>query len=109
MPARKQVDGERDQAQRSGERGRGQGFETEHRMGRRLDHGRGGSRFGRVNQHRDNGLKQAQRFVCAGRSRRGLRIGIRGKRSQAGENEASKSHHFHFSTTQTASSRADCG
>lgn len=99
MPARDKVDGERDQAQRSGERGRSESFKREDRVTSRFDDGSRGSRFGCVNQHRDNGLKQTQGFVRAGRAGRSLRIRIRGERGQASEDETSESHFYQYVST----------
>lgn len=92
MPSRDQVDGERDQAERSGERGSRQSVERQYRVSRRIDDRSRGGRIGRMNQKGDNRLKQAQRFVGIGRPRRGLRVGIRGESRQAGENNSSESH-----------------
>lgn len=98
MPAQAQVDGERDQAERSGQSGRSEGFETEHRTTRRLDDGSRRRRIDGMHQQRDNSLKQTQRFVGIGRLRRGLRVGIRGKRREAGEDNSTESHQLYFST-----------
>ena len=92
MPAREQVDGKRDQAQRSGERGRREGFKTEHRMSRRLDDGSRRRCIDSMHQHRDDGLKETQRFVGIGRLGRGLRERVRGKRRQDGEDNSTESH-----------------
>jgi hypothetical protein len=98
MPSCDQVDGERNQAQRSGERSCGQSVEREYGMRRRVHYGSRGRRIDGMNQHWDDSLKQAQRFVGIRRPRCGLGVGIRGEGRQAGEDNSSESHNPHFST-----------
>ena len=69
-----EIDGQRDQAEGSGERGGGEGFETKYGVRRRLSYGRRGSGFGGVNQQRDDGLKETERLVSGRGLGRGLRV-----------------------------------
>ncbi len=98
MPARADIDRDqtRDQEQRPGKRSRTERLKLENRVRRGLDDGRGSSRIGRMRKHRDDGLKNAQRFMRARMLRRGLGVGVRGKRGQAGKKESSEAHKSPF-------------
>jgi hypothetical protein len=108
MPPRDQVDGDGDQAQRPGKRSRAQRVEREYRMSRGFDYGSRGSRIDRVNQHRNHGLQEPERFVSIGWRRRDLGVRIRGKGRKTGENNSSESHCcLHFSTCDRPRMHAD--
>lgn len=94
MPPGDEIDGDQagDQKQRSGERGCFESIEREGRVRGGLDGGSRRSRIDRVGEQRNDHLEHSQGFVRAGRPGRGLGVGIRGKRGQAGEKESSEAH-----------------
>ena len=99
MPARYQVDGDGDEAHRSSEWSVGESVEREYRVSWSVDYRRNGGRFDCMNQHRDNGLQEPQRFMRILRLGRDLGVGVGGKGRQAGEDESSESHYcLYFST-----------
>lgn len=94
MAPGREIDGDEagEQDERAGERSRLERVKIEDCVDSGFDDGRGCDRVGRVGEHGDDDLKNAQGFMSARMLRRGLGVGIRGKSGQAGEKESSEAH-----------------